>query len=167
MKVQSTTRGTVMWIEAEHFQDLGGWTNDAQFIDQMGSPYLLAVGLGKPVEDAVTRVSVPDLGRYRLWVRCRDWLPEHSPGRFQVILDGKAVAHVFGESRRQGWVWEDGGVHDLDSGELEVRLHDLTGYYGRCDALVLMDELIWQPPDNAGLLMMLRERYGGVSPEAR
>ena len=32
----------VVWIEAEQFQSHGGWTNDAQFIDQMGSPYLLA-----------------------------------------------------------------------------------------------------------------------------
>jgi len=166
VKVESTGPA-VIWIEAEHFEDIGGWTNDAQFIDQMGSPYLLAIGLGKPVEDAVTRVRIPEPGRYRLWVRCRDWLPEYSPGRFQVVLDGQAVAHTFGESRREGWVWEDGGVHDLGSGEVEVRLHDLTGYYGRCDVLVLMDELIWQPPDDKALLMILRERYGGVSREER
>jgi hypothetical protein len=35
-------------VEAENFDNHGGWVVDAQFIDQMGSPYLLAHGLGKP-----------------------------------------------------------------------------------------------------------------------
>jgi len=29
-------------IETESFKDHGGWVNDSQFMDQMGSPYLLA-----------------------------------------------------------------------------------------------------------------------------
>ena len=49
----------IVWIETEQFDKPGGWTNDAQFIDQMGSPYLMAIGLGTPVEDASTTVRVP------------------------------------------------------------------------------------------------------------
>jgi len=33
-------------IEAEEFDDFGGWTLDSQFETEMGSPYLLAHGLG-------------------------------------------------------------------------------------------------------------------------
>ena len=36
-------------MEAEAFADRGGWVLDPQFMDQTGSPYLLAHGLGKPV----------------------------------------------------------------------------------------------------------------------
>ena len=157
----------MIWLEAQQFENLGGWVNDAQFLDQMGSPYLLAVGLGKPVQDAETRIVLPKAGRYRLWVRCRDWVPEQSPGRFQVLLDGKAVAHTFGASGRNGWVWEDGGTLDLDGGETTVCLHDLTGYYGRCDALLLVDDLSYRPPDDRRALDSLRRRYGGVSREER
>ena len=39
-------------VEAEQFSMLGGWDLDQQSMDQMGSPYLLAHGLGKPVADA-------------------------------------------------------------------------------------------------------------------
>ena len=39
--------GNVVWLETERFDDHGGWVNDSQFIDQMGSPYLLANGMGK------------------------------------------------------------------------------------------------------------------------
>jgi len=35
-------------IEAEAFTNHGGWVVDQQFMDQMGSPFLLAHGLGKP-----------------------------------------------------------------------------------------------------------------------
>jgi hypothetical protein len=33
-------------IEAESFTGKGGWVVDPQFVEQMGSPYLLAHGLG-------------------------------------------------------------------------------------------------------------------------
>ncbi|MBI5396605.1 MAG: FAD-dependent oxidoreductase [Verrucomicrobia bacterium] len=155
-----------IWIEAERFEDCGGWVNDAQFIDQMGSPYLLAIGIGTPVKDAVTRVNLPRAGRWRLWARTRDWAPEHHPGRFQILLNGKPAARDFGASGKVGWCWEDGGVHEL-SGRVGVRLHDLTGYYGRCDVIVLTDDVNWTPPDDKAAIAALRERHGGVSREVR
>ena len=59
-------------IEAESFDDWGGWVNDTQFMDQMGSPYLLAHGMGKPVVDAKTKFVVAG-GRYNVWVRTKNW----------------------------------------------------------------------------------------------
>lgn len=156
----------LVWIEAEQFRDHGGWTNDAQFIDQMGSPYLLAIGLGTPVADAVTTATVPHPGNYRLWARTKDWTPEHHPGLFQISLGTRTIEHAFGGSGRRGWTWEDGGIHEL-SGQIEVRLHDLTGYYGRCDALVLAGDLQWTPPQDTGEIAALRQRYGGVSREMK
>jgi hypothetical protein len=153
----------VIWCEAELFREQGGWLNDAQFVDQMGSPFLLAYGLAGPAKDAVTVVQVPAAGQYRLWVRARDWLPEFSPGRFQVLLGGKTAAHVFGQSKAKGWVWEDGGVQTLDRGSLELRLHDLTGHYGRCDAVVLSSDLGYRPPDALDKLAAERIAHGGVS----
>ena len=41
-------------VEAESFSAHGGWVLDTQFIRIMGSPYLMAHGLGRPVEDATT-----------------------------------------------------------------------------------------------------------------
>jgi len=154
-----------IWLEAEQFDDAGGWTNDAQFIDQMGSPYLMAIGLGTPVKDALTHVELARRGiAYRVWVRAKDWIPEYHPGRFQVLLDGRPAARTFGATGNRGWGWEDGGVHQL-RGRVELRLHDLTGYYARCDAIVLTDELDWKPPDNVSAINSLREALGGVSRE--
>jgi hypothetical protein len=165
LRPDSPVSGSPIWLEAERFDSLGGWTLDAQFIDQMGSPYLLAIGLGKPVDDAITTIKLPKPGTYRLWVRCRDWAPDHSPGRFKVLLNGRPGEHVFGKGGMDGWVWEDGGVHDLGGETLEVRLRDLSGWYGRCDCLVLSDDPGFRPPDDLPALAATRARHGGVSPE--
>ena len=61
-------------VEAESFADHGGWVLDTQFITTMGSPYLLAHGLGRPVQDAVTQVAFPSAGTYRVFVRTKDWV---------------------------------------------------------------------------------------------
>ncbi|HEY5509835.1 MAG TPA: hypothetical protein VIK10_02300 [Prolixibacteraceae bacterium] len=45
-----------IFVEAESFTIKDGWVVDPQFIEQMGSPYLLAHGLGKSVQDAETRI---------------------------------------------------------------------------------------------------------------
>ena len=44
-------------VEAEAFAQSGGWVIDQQSMDQMGSPYVLAHGLGVPVQDATTKVE--------------------------------------------------------------------------------------------------------------
>ena len=73
-------------IEAESFDDKGGWVVDPQFIEQMGSPCLLAHGLGIPVKNAAETIPVPAPGKYNVWVRTRNWAPGKwdAPGRFRI-----------------------------------------------------------------------------------
>ena len=47
---------TGIFVEVEEFANYGGWVLDSQFEMQMGSPYLLAHGLGRRVADAKTTV---------------------------------------------------------------------------------------------------------------
>ncbi|MDP6047588.1 MAG: hypothetical protein QGG25_18400, partial [Phycisphaerae bacterium] len=89
----------VVWLEAEAFEKTGKWSNDSQHVDLMGSPYLLATGVGRPVADAITTAKIPAAGKYVLWVRCRDWFPSHSPGQFSVIVGGKASDVTFGKAK--------------------------------------------------------------------
>src|SRR5436190_13495986 len=80
-----------VFVEAESFKDHGGWSLDTQFIEGMGSPYLLAHGMGEPVKDAATTVSFPSAGKYRVWVRTIDWVARWNapgaPGKFQLVVD--------------------------------------------------------------------------------
>ena len=144
------TRNDIL-LEAESFAATGGWVSDNQSMMQMGSPYLMAHGLGIPVADATTTFKATKGGDYRLWVRTRDWcLPfgkSDSPGRFQVLINGEAAAVVFG-TEGADWHWQDGGIITLRTGKNSIALHDLTGFNGRCDAICLTADTVAIPPTN-------------------
>lgn len=129
-----TSRTAEVLVEAEGFKDRGGWKVDPQFTDVMGSPYLLAHGLGQPVEHARTEQAFTESGRYHVWVRTKDWVPTHHPGRFKLSIDGRELPVEFG-AKGKDWGWENGGVVDLDAGIVNIELRDLTGFDGRCDAV--------------------------------
>lgn len=123
-------------IEAEAFDDFGGWVLDSQFETLMGSPYLLAHGLGEPVADATTQIDIKQSGEYEVWVRAKDWVPEYHPGRFELSINDQRISTVFG-ANGQDWSWQSAGKVQLEAGPTKLALHDLTGFCGRCDAIFL------------------------------
>jgi len=136
-------------VEAESFSDRGGWKLDTQFIHEMGSPYLLAHGLGRPVADATTTVTIPSAGRWHVWVRTKDWVARWNapgtPGRFQLLVDGTPLETSFGTAGAE-WGWQPGGSLKLPAGEVSLALHDLTGFDGRCDCIAFTTGP--EPPPN-------------------
>jgi len=159
----------VVMVEAESFESHGGWTVDAQFIDQMGSPFLLAHGLGAPVADASTKVSFPSTGTYRVWVRTRDWVAKWkaagAPGKFQVLVNGTPAKATFG-TEGADWHWQDGGTVNIGAKSVTVALHDLTGFDGRCDAILFTRDQKFTPPAGEALAGFRRQALGlSATPE--
>jgi hypothetical protein len=154
--------GAGQLVEAEAFADKGGWSVDQQFVEQMGSPYLLAHGLGQPVKNASTQLALANAGSYRVWVRTKNWVPGEwtAPGRFKVLVNGRALAPEFGTL--PGWHWQDGGTVSLPAGEARLELEDLTGFDGRCDALYLTTDAAERPPDDPKTLRAWRDRLSGL-----
>lgn len=159
--------GETILVEAEGFEKLGGWVIDQQYMDQMGSPVVLAHGLGEPVQDAATTVRFPKAGTYRVWVRTRDWAapwnaPE-APGKFQLLVNGKPHQTTFG-TEGDPWHWQDGGTVEVGE-QATIALHDLTGFDGRCDAIVFTDDLDLAPPNETDALAAFRRRVLGLPDE--
>lgn len=156
--------GEFLFLEAEGFANRGGWELDQQSMDQMGSPYMLAHGLGIPVTDAVTQATLPSAGNYRVWVRTRDWVAPWNapgaPGKFQVLVDGKALATTFGTEGAE-WHWQDGGTVSLTE-KITVTLHDLTGFEGRCEAILFCKDTHFRPSDDVAALTHFRRRLLGL-----
>lgn len=156
-------------VEAEQFAQKGGWGVDTQFIETMGSPYLIAHGLGKPVEDARTQVQVATAGNYQLWVRTLDWSerlgrPEGA-GTFQVVVNGQP-AKPDGAQLGAGapeWTWQAAGMVTLRAGANELALRDLSGFDGRVDALLLTNEAGFSPPAAASIEERAKWPFAGAS----
>ncbi len=162
----SITAAQTILIEAEAFTKHGGWVVDQQFMDQMGSPFLLAHGLGKPVSDAVTTVTFPAAGTYRVWVRTRDWVAPWkapgAPGRFQVLVNGTPLNAIFG-TEGAPWHWQKGGAIRVTNLRIDVSLHDLTGFEGRCDAIIFTTDTNFAPPNAGEQMAAFRSQALGLS----
>ncbi|AYN69608.1 FAD-dependent oxidoreductase [Euzebyella marina] len=132
-------------VEAESFDQPGGWVVDPQFVEQMGSPYLMAHGMGEPVANAVTSVEFPKKGEYHVWVRTMNWAPGdwEAPGRFGLTINGHAFENELG--KRSGWGWEYVGSINLDTKTAKLELIDFTGFNGRCDAVYFSSKKISPP----------------------
>ena len=133
-------------IECESFDHKGGWVVDPQFVEQMGSPYLMAHGMGEPVDNATTTIQVPASGTYHVWARTKDWAPGHweSPGQFNILLNGKQLPETVGKF--MGWGWNYAGKINVKGGPVVMELEDLSGFNARCDAIYMSNK--YRTPTN-------------------
>jgi len=143
-----------IWIEAESFEQKGGWQVDQQMIEGMGSPYLIAHGLGTPVKDALTNVRIDTAATYNVYVRTYNWTaPWHAatgPGGFKVAINGKRLPVTVGQTGDR-WQWQKAGTVNLKRGMATLALCDLTGFDGRCDAICLSTSPVAPPEGHEDL----------------
>ena len=150
-----------LWLETESFTNKGGWVVDQQFMDLMGSPYLMAHGMGRPVSDASTVVNIPENGKWHIYVRTFNWTSpwtlQAGPGAFKVKVGSKTLKTVLGTSG-DSWQWQYAGSLNLKAGQSSVSLCDLTGFNGRCDAIFMTNQDGLTPPEAEDELAAFRRR---------
>lgn len=150
-----------LWVEAESFDSKGGWVVDQQFMDQMGSSYLMAHGMGKPVGDAVTEVSFKKTGVYHVYVRTYNWTSPwfkgEGPGKFQLKLNDETVSTVLGCAGNQ-WMWQKAGTVKVTRMKNKLSLHDLGGFNGRCDVIYFTMDGNDIPPVETNALAKMRKQ---------
>uniref|UniRef100_UPI0035931DF8 FAD-dependent oxidoreductase n=1 Tax=Persicitalea sp. TaxID=3100273 RepID=UPI0035931DF8 len=153
-----------VFVEAEGFQNKGGWSVDQQFMDVMGSSFLMAHGMGRIVEDASTSVSFPELGTYKVFVRTRNWTAQWSDkaaaGQFKLLVNDKPLEKTFGKDNRE-WTWSYGGTVKIAQKENRISLKDLTGFNGRCDAIIFTSDPNFKPIEDKEELAAYRNEYFG------
>ncbi len=158
----SAPKSSGVLVEAENFAAKGGWSVDQQFTFEMGSPYLIAHGMGKPVGDASTEVTLPAAGLYHVYVRTYNWTSPWSdrsgPGAFRISVGGTALDATLG-TEGDGWMWQYAGAVETAGKSATVTLHDMTGFDGRCDAVWLTPDKSVVPPDSGEALAEFRTRH--------
>ena len=158
-----------LFVEAESFSNKGGWKVDQQFMDLMGSPYLLAHGMGVPVDDASTEVTFPEKGEYYVYVRTYNWTSPwkkgEGPGKFSLSVGGKKMTSPLG-AEGSAWMWQIAGKVSVKNLKTVIKLHDLTGFDGRCDAIYFTTEAGKMPPSDIKELEAFRRKALGLPDEA-
>ncbi|PKQ64266.1 pyridine nucleotide-disulfide oxidoreductase [Labilibaculum filiforme] len=151
-------------IEAESFENKGGWKVDQQYFDIMGSSYLLAHGMGEAVEDATTKITFPSKGKYYIWLRTKDWAPYPiGPGKFTLKI-GNEYLKEFGATGEKGWKWYEGGSITIkEPADVQLVLKDLTGFAGRCDAIYFSSNKKDVPPNNLESMNSWRKKLLGLT----
>lgn len=138
--IDNLTKENSILIPGTYFTDKGGWIADPQFMEIMGSSYLMAHGLGVPVANANTEFEVRFSGEYNLYVRTRNWTKywtdKNTPGVFKIKIDGKPLNTVFGNGDSQ-WHWQKGSSIYLPEGTHTISVCDLTGFNARFDSILL------------------------------
>lgn len=158
-------RAADLFVEAESFSHKGGWVVDQQFMDLMGSSYLLAHGLGEPVEDAHTEVTFPASGTYYVYVRTYNWTSPwkdgEGPGKFSLSVGNKKLLSPLG-AEGSAWMWQAAGKVSVRNLKTILKLHDLTGFDGRCDAIYFTTEEGQMPPSDIKELEAFRRKALGL-----
>ncbi|MBQ8483617.1 MAG: FAD-dependent oxidoreductase, partial [Bacteroidales bacterium] len=150
-----------VFIDVESFADKGGWKVDQQFMDVMGSPYLLAHGAGVPVDDASQQVDLPGRGEWHVFARTFNWVSPwydgEGPGKFKIVVNGETLSETLGGYGNE-WMWQYAGSFNAASRKVELSLKDLTGFDGRCDAIYITRDRNVQLPSAAEDMAALRSR---------
>ncbi len=159
-----TLNAQSLFVEAESFSSKGGWVLDQQFMDLMGSPYLMAHGKGVKVSDASTTINFTTSGQYNVYVRTFNWTSPWSEksgaGKFKIKVGKATLSTTLGESGNC-WEWQNAGSVKVAKGSTTISLVDLTGFNGRCDAIYFTKENK-APTNNIDKLAVIRNKAAGV-----
>ncbi len=144
-----------LWMEAEDFLVPGAWN---KFADNLASEGFVMRGdgvnrnCGYDENDskrfAKTKVNIPATGRYKLWVRAKDFHANNPAWRhFEFLIGDNKSPHQFGTHKTEGvlFAWEDGGTFDLQAGEVVLSLYNSSCYYATCDRVLITNDLGYTP----------------------
>jgi hypothetical protein len=149
-----------IFLEASRFDNYGGWVLDTQYIQNMGSAYLLAHGIGEPVKNATTKITFPKKGKYKIWAYTKNWVAfwkkDYAPGVFKITVGDKTLNTVFGTGENAVWAWQEGDVFDVEDFSSTITVTDLTGYEGRFACLFITSDLDFVPPSEKTELELFR-----------
>ena len=150
------------YIGGASYSDYGTWTMSG--VNSDGSIYLVGTTPdsrpdGKPVtiddadpdanKPAIAKINVDKPGKYKLWVRGRDFATNQQGTRFfNVAVNGKMDEKTFGQHKGEGFKWEEAGIYDLTAGENTVAVHDTSGFFARVAGILLCEDLEFVPSNN-------------------
>ncbi|MGM9634871.1 MAG: FAD-dependent oxidoreductase [Candidatus Avispirillum sp.] len=156
-----------IWIDAVDFSDYGGFAKETQFVREMGMPYLIADGVGKPVNPAATSFEVKQDGCYRFFVRTKNWLCDYAPDGIVLEVDGVKSEHICAKCHTYGWNFEIGADFKLKKGSHTLKVYDTDGWFGRFAAVIITNDYDFTPSPELSRIKKQRNKMKGIVPTVR
>jgi hypothetical protein len=156
----------------DSFEDFGTWTMEGNIDGAFEGTVLRGIipsapGATPDMADpssalpAVAPFRTEQAGTYKIWVRSRDFATNQQGARFfNIGLDGQMMPQTFGTHGQDGYKWVEAGVVGLQAGEHTLELYDTSGFYARCDAVLLTADLQAVPSDQYGQLLQIATPLG-------
>ena len=89
-----------IFFEAESLGNLGGWIVDSSMMETIHSSFIMAHGMGIPVQDATGRFSADADAVYNVWVLTRNWTAVWQGaeyiGKFNLRIDETNLPETLG-----------------------------------------------------------------------
>lgn len=126
----------------------GGWRYTKDPTQKGGREFLFADGTTFRTP-AAAAVEIPHAGKWRVWVRSKDFAGDRPGSRwFSVRLGETKLERKFGthgQEGENGWAWENGGELDLTAGPLLVVLGEACKHSARFESILFTDNLGYTP----------------------
>ncbi|MBQ2967199.1 MAG: S-layer homology domain-containing protein [Clostridia bacterium] len=160
--VSAADANTYIYLRPENFKDsLGTWRI---FENENGA--VEGINLkGRENHDSKTaipasaQIEIPKDGTYYVWTRSMDHETVPGTRHFKVALGEKVMPKKLATHGISGYYWELAGKTDLTAGKQFVKVIDTSGYYARCDAIVITDDPNYVPPNLADDVLKEVKKY--------
>lgn len=124
-------------------------TESSSGLNKGAKRYLIAPTPEAGKAPAVGAVEIPHAGKWKVWVRSRDFVNDRPGSRHFTLRVGETkLEHSFGTHGKEGqdgWAWEDGGMLTLEAGPLLVVLGEQCRHSARCESILFTDNLGYVP----------------------
>lgn len=147
----------MIMLTAESYYDVGTWHLEGVTSGSFESGVMrgLVPGFdnatpadGDPAKalPAKANISVAKDGQYKVLVHSRDYTSSYTSQRtFAVAIDGQQIGGNMGTHGNNGFSWQEAGVVNLTKGDHVFELIDTSGFYARCDMVIITEDMEYQP----------------------
>lgn len=180
--ISATIPKAAFYITGESYSTYGTWiaepaTNDGASALKGTQPSESKTGAqtvtiddadASKTKPAIAEINVTKPGKYRIWVRGRDFKTNQQGTRyFNVGVNGVMTSKTYGQHGGEGYKWEDGGVVTLKEGKNTVEVYDTSGFFARMAGIFLSEDLDYIPSDDHKTLVGIAspvDPYADVAP---
>jgi len=144
----SWAEAKTFWMPSKQFEMGGGWQVQEDSTGLGAKEFLVATAPKEKIP-AVGALEIPHAGKWRVWVRTKDYAKDRPGTRtFSIRLGDTLLEKKFGTHGLEGdfgWAWEDGGTVDLKAGPLLIALGEKVATSARCEAILFTDNMTYVP----------------------